>query len=133
MKNKKCDPAIIDRNGIDVTDSRVSNLKTSKGSSDVDFLDWRLRHGGVVEITNIIVGSERGKGIGRTMVEYLVNWITMYYKNYHSIYVFTRKSNEIAHQFYENIEFKVAGVLEGFYSGDNAEERCAIVYVRKIK
>lgn len=79
-----------------------------------DFLEWREGMGNTVEIYDIQVNSERGKGIGRNMFEKLKAMNPG--KN---IYAFTRKSNFIAQDFYRALRFEKS-YAPGFYPDESA-------------
>lgn len=91
-----------------------------------DYLDWRQGSGNTVEIFDIVVGSERGVGKGRKLVNLLYSQVD---KTVGLVFAITRDSNEIAKQFYLHIEFRRIGRLARFYP-DTDED--AIMYGRNI-
>lgn len=92
----------------------------------VSFITSRLTPGGVREIVDIKVMSERRKGLGRSLVERVI-------KNAApgtNVVAMTRRSNEIAQAFWSGIGFRKLGELSGFY-GDTGED--AIVYGKRVE
>ncbi len=87
-------------------------------------LTWRIGPGRTVEIVNIVVTGNRRSGIGRSMVNLLLQEIP---RTTSMVYAQTRISNTIAHQFYEGCGFRLIGRLHYFYrDADGAEH--ALVY-----
>lgn len=89
-----------------------------------DYLIWREGSGNTVEIFDIAVGSERGQGKGRRLMELLFRKLSYDTR----VFAITRADNLIAQQFYEKLRFDVVGVLRRFYSGE--PEVDAIMYGR---
>jgi len=88
------------------------------GGDPRDFLVWREGSGGSVEIFDIQVGSERGKGKGRELVRLLreeVGGRSML------IWAITRERNKIAIQFYGALGFRLVGWLRKFYKDTNED------------
>jgi ribosomal protein S18 acetylase RimI-like enzyme len=83
-----------------------------------DFLCWRIGSGGSVEIYDIAVGSERGVGKGRRLIEELKKQVD---PNTKLIFVIARSSNIIAHQFYTAIGFRLIAVLGNFYDDNSSD------------
>ena len=87
------------------------------GKSSCDYLIHRQGSGDTWEIFDLAVKSERGVGIGRSMVEQLLselpNDVTL-------VYAITRKSNRIAQEFYKALGFRLIGVLTRFYGDEDA-------------
>lgn len=81
-----------------------------------DFLDWRFSSGGSIEITEICVGTERRKGHGRVLIRKLLEEAE---HRTQLVFAMTRKSNEIARQFYTGVGFELLGVLYHFYTDTN--------------
>lgn len=77
-----------------------------------DYLDWRGGSGGTVEIFDIVIGSERGVGKGRRIVELLRQEV---HGKAGLIYAITRDSNSIAKEFYRHLGFRHIAVLHRFY------------------
>ena len=89
-----------------------------------DFLDWREGQARTVEVFDIVVGTERRKGIGRKLVERLLAEIP---KDTAIVYAITRMGNVIAHEFYESLGFRIVGRLHNFYR-DGGEVESALMY-----
>lgn len=83
-----------------------------------DTLEWSMKPGRVIEIIDIYVRSERRKGRGREMVKLLKQEIP---KDTALIVAITRKSNTIAHQFYEALGFRIVGRLHRYYREDKED------------
>ena len=81
-----------------------------------DFLEWQSGSGGSVEITEIAVGSERGRGRGRALVAALLDG----QDPSRLIYAITRETNTVAQEFYRALGFKTCGILRGFYDDGDA-------------
>lgn len=94
----------------DATIYRITNPE----HPDQDWLDYRAGSGGTVEIFDIVVNSERGKGVGRRLVETLFNSLDVRTR----VWAVTRTTNPVAQQFYERLGFRVLGVLRDFYRPD---------------
>lgn len=94
-----------------------------------DFLVYRQGSGGTIEIFDIVVGSERRVGRGRNLVDKLLKSIPQSVK---LVWAITRADNFIAQAFYEELHFRVIGVLRYFYQ-DGAETVDAVMYGRDIK
>lgn len=88
-----------------------------------DFLDWRLGSGETIEIFDIVVGSERGVGRGRMLINKLLRVIP----KSHLVFAIARESNGIAKDFYLAMRFKIVARLPDFY-----EEESAIMYGLKV-
>lgn len=104
--------------------------KTISRNGGQDFLVYREGSGDTVEIFDIAVMTERRVGIGRGMVNELLNR----YSAGTVVWAITRHDNLIAQEFYEEMHFKVVGVLRGFYRTDPSGRRCvdAVMYGRCI-
>ena len=95
------------------------------------FLEYRYAPGLTCEIVNIEVEQEsRRKGIGRAMVNKMLKEME---KAGHAdfLYAITRAGNFIAQRFYEELRFKVVGVLREFY-GDQGRTVDAIMFGRRL-
>lgn len=98
--------------------------------SPEDFLDYREGSGGSVEIFDIQVNSERGKGRGRQLIELLIELLIADTGGQTGlIFAITRESNLIAQQFYANTGFRLVGRLRQFYA-DTHED--ALMYGRDL-
>lgn len=93
-----------------------------------DWLEYRNGSGDTVEILDINVGSERRKGVGRLMVNTLLRRL----KDEDFVWAITRINNCIAQEFYEELGFRVVGVLRNFYRRDDQTRVDAIMYGRKV-
>lgn len=80
----------------------------------VDKLVYRKGMEDTIEIYDIVVRSERGKGIGKSMVEEMIAL-----ENPYIVYAFTRKTNEIARAFYQALGFTEIKIPR-FYKGEPA-------------
>jgi ribosomal protein S18 acetylase RimI-like enzyme len=76
-----------------------------------DWLDYQRGSGKTIEITDLNVCSERRQGRGRALVKKLLNCLAPNTR----VWAMTRRSNEIAQQFYVSMGFQVLGSLDGFY------------------
>lgn len=81
-----------------------------------DFLDYRQGSGKTIEIFDICVGSDRRTGIGRAMVYQLYKLVD---SDTTLVWAITRSSNFIAQRFYEELGFRVIGVLRDFYQDEH--------------
>jgi ribosomal protein S18 acetylase RimI-like enzyme len=93
-----------------------------------DFLIWRQGSGNTVEIYDIAVGSERRKGRGRALVNKLYEQVPTGTK---LVWAITRSDNFIAQEFYEELQFRVVGILRNFYQ-DSGKTVDAILYGRDM-
>lgn len=91
---------------------------------DRDVLIWREGSGRSVEIFDIVVGSERGKGKGRRLIAALLAELP---EGTSMVYAITRLGNTIAHQFYEALGFRIVGRLHHFYR-DTGGNESALMY-----
>jgi ribosomal protein S18 acetylase RimI-like enzyme len=95
-------------------------------NAGASWLKWRLASGDTIEIYDLHVdASVRRQGIGRKMVNELLNGLD----RGTVVWAMTRHSNYIAQEFYEEMRFKVIGVLRNIYT----DKGCAIVYARRVK
>jgi ribosomal protein S18 acetylase RimI-like enzyme len=90
-----------------------------------DFLDYREGSGGSIEIFDIQVGSERGKGKGRRLIEALFSRL----KPETRVWAITRAENEVAQKFYEKLCFDVVSPLRRFYTSHRGVD--ALLYIRR--
>lgn len=101
-------------------------MTTIYGDDRRDFLVYREGMGGTVELFDIAVMSERGKGIGRKLVNSLIRRVQ---GEYLEIFAITRISNTVAQQFYEALGFRICARIHNFYcevvekSPDDASSR----------
>jgi ribosomal protein S18 acetylase RimI-like enzyme len=109
--------------------SHVTGRVTLKDKRD--FLDWRECGHGVVEITDIQVGSERGVGRGRALVDGLVQVLHKNLPTVKRVYAVTRESNRIAREFYRCVGFSCKGTLSNFYPDEGADAN-AVVFVYNV-
>lgn len=92
-------------------------MKRIQRNNGLDYLYYRRGSGTTVEIFDIAVMSERGKGIGRSMVEELKKRV---HPTTRLIWAITRADNEGARKFYAAIGFREMATLPQFYSGSDA-------------
>ena len=107
-------------------------LKAIRGESPDDFLIYREGSGNTVEIFDIVVNSVRRQGKGRQLVYKLYEMLP---RGTNLVWAITRASNQIAQQFYEELNFRVIGVLRNFYNTlDEDGNECvdAIMYGRDV-
>jgi len=78
-----------------------------------DFLLYRRGSGYSIEVFDIQVGSARGKGKGRRLIERLLGIAAG--DGAHLVWAITRESNLIAQDFYKAIGWRRIGRLKGFY------------------
>lgn len=89
---------------------------------DKDYLYYRKGSGDTIEIYDIAVKSERRSGIGRRMVEELLEK-----EKPERVFAITRRSNHVAQKFYQSL--KMSGIkLPAFYPDEDA-----IMYVWRKK
>lgn len=88
-----------------------------------DHLIYREGSGGTVEIFDIVVNSERMKGVGRSMIKELVSQVDT-----HLIFAITRSTNTGAQRFYSKVGFVLVAQLRRFY-----EEEDAIMFAYRIR
>lgn len=81
----------------------------------IDVLEYREGQAGTVEIYDIVVKTERGKGIGRQLVNELIEETKA-----KRVYAFCRSYNKNAHLFYEKLGFKGYD-LPNFYEDSSAK------------
>lgn len=84
----------------------------------IDYLEYRKGMADTLEIYDIAVMSERGKGIGTSLVKELIKK-----ENPKIVYAFCRESNKLAHSFYRKFGFK-GTVINNFYG-----EESGIIFV----
>lgn len=90
-----------------------------------DYLVWRQGSGDTIEIYDIAVGTERGVGKGRRLVELLLHRVPA---DTTMVWAITRRSNRIAIDFYRAMGFKQLAKLVEFYG----EKQDAVMYGRKV-
>ena len=77
-----------------------------------DYLIYRSGSGASIEIVDIVVGTKRGVGRGRNLIELLLIQLE---KDTNLVYAITRESNKKAHAFYKAVGFNYLGSLREFY------------------
>lgn len=93
-------------------------------------LEYRYGPGRTVEIVNIEVdGQHRREGIGRKLVEGLIAEVK---GKADMVYAVTRATNEVAHAFYESLQFRVVGVLRRFYAAED-KRIDAVMFGRSVR
>lgn len=85
----------------------------------VDYIDIIERGGGTIEIVKLQVNSERGNGLGTTLLDLAERRIV---KRPQHLYVITRQSNLKAIKFYESRKFEVLVLLKEFYHEDTVSD-----------
>ena len=85
-----------------------------------DFLDYRPGSGSTIEISDIQVGTERGVGKGRELVNALV--IEAETAGVGLVFAITRRGNAIAQEFYVAIGFRIVAHLIDFYRDEDLIE-----------
>jgi ribosomal protein S18 acetylase RimI-like enzyme len=104
---------------------KVSN-PTADGKLAEDYLDYRVGSGGTIEIEDIAVMSERGKGRGTELLNQLISECRDMPTMPRLIWAITRAENEVAQHFYEARGFRVVGVLRDFYHEERPSGRPSI-------
>ena len=97
-----------------------------------DYLIWREGSGNTVEIFDLLVMSDRRVGMGRKLVDILIEKVT---GEADLIFAFTRPSNRISQKFYTGIGFLRMGVLYSFYrneTGSGTRYEDTIIWGRKL-
>ncbi len=94
----------------------------------IGLITW-IPHGlpkhGLFELDRICLLSEsRGKGVGRSLIDELINDSEKWYKsmgeNIRKLYLLTHESNVDAHSFYEKVGFHHEATLKDhYYKGQN--------------
>jgi ribosomal protein S18 acetylase RimI-like enzyme len=83
--------------------------------NEVDFVDFREGKAGNVEIFDIAVNSERGKGVGSRLLQRVAKDTGAVI-----LYAFCRDTNELAHAFYKKNGF-VGHDVPNFYEDGGAK------------
>ena len=98
-----------------------------------NYLLWRQGSGHTVEIYDLMVDATcRRNGVGRKLVDKLLDHYLP--AGTRLVFAITRTSNFIAQQFYEELRFRVVGILRNFYQDERSPEQVdAIMYGRDIK
>lgn len=94
---------------------RVSRIESYTDCRD--FLLWREGSGETIEIVDLAVGSERRRGIGRSLVNRLLARSEIQGR---FVWAITRESNGIARDFYRALGFRPVAVLSRFYLEEDA-------------
>jgi len=84
--------------------------------NEVDFLNYRNGSGDTIEIYDILVNSERGKGIGTNLLNILKER-----EPNKVIFAFTRESNTLARAFYRKNGFQET-LIPNFYPENSIME-----------
>jgi len=99
-------------------------MKTITLDSPKDFLTYREGSGNTVEIFDIQVGTKRGRGRGRKLVDTLLKKLA--HPPIHGrplpipmVFAITRHNNRIAREFYTAVGFRFVGFLHHFYGVGN--------------
>lgn len=82
-----------------------------------------------MEIYDIQVGSSRGQGRGKELVQRLYLDVP---RGCRLIWAITRSTNQVAQHFYEALGFRVVGVLREFYK-DDVDGVDAVMYGKDVK
>lgn len=86
-------------------------------TNDLDYIIFCPRGGGMVEIEDIAVMSERSKGRGRALVDDMLVVVERNWPETKVVSARTRASNDNAHSFYLALGFRELGRLERLYEG----------------
>lgn len=114
---------------MDLKSTKQYNAHSIWTTGGEDWIVWRLGSGDIAEIVDIHVDSEhRQQRIGTRLVEMMIQDLP---SNVRMIYAFTRLSNEIAHQFYESLGFRILGRLHRIYC-DSTVGETAIVFGKEL-
>ena len=101
----------------------------------IGLVTW-LMHGlpkhGLFELDRICILSEaRGKGVGRKLVDKLIDNASKWYENesekIRKLYLFTHEDNKNAHSFYEKVGFSHETTLKDHYYKDQ-DERVYVMF-----
>ena len=93
--------------------------------NEKNFLEYRVGSGRTIEIFDIVVGTDRRKGIGTQLIQKLLERIP---DDISLVFAITRVSNLIAQQFYEANEFRIVGRLHNFYQDGPEGTESALMY-----
>lgn len=94
--------------------------------SKLDYLDWRIVTGDIVEIVDIVVYSERGVGRGRLLVEDLIKHMKSIGMGSKTIYAFVRSDNP-AIGFYDRLGFKTYAIATDMYGVCQSAALCILL------
>jgi len=98
----------------------MEEIKTEKG-----YLHYRIWSDENLEITDIFIEPDfRRQGEGRKMVQEIEKIVRE--KELACIYLFTRKSNKEAQEFYRVLGFEKVYDIQGFYRSENG-----IMYIKR--
>lgn len=87
-------------------------------SKERGFIVWRLGTGSNVELLHIRSSSQR-KGHGRSLLYHMLDSLKLEMTPYHSVFGFTRVSNDRAKEFYEAMGFNLQ-LVNGLYKDGQA-------------
>lgn len=106
-------------------------------NNEQDFLVYDIKRGGnVVEITDIIVNTERRVGTGTKLFNQLIKSLES--KAPYNLFVLTRRSNKPANEFYRSLGFRFVSILPEFYLEKTVNNQLlvyedAVVYNMTVK
>jgi len=89
--------------------------------SNQNTIEWSVKSGGIIEIDEILVSSERREGKGTRLLREMIEKINRDCDlDSYSVIVFTRAENRIAHLFYKANGFEDVGTIKQFYPDSDA-------------
>lgn len=112
-------------------------ILAQEGHKVVGFVTW-LSHGlpkhGLVELDRICLLADcRGKGVGKLLVDYLINDARKWYSENESmmrkLYLLTHEDNSSAHIFYEKVGFNHEATLKSHYYDEKDERLYSIFFI----
>lgn len=95
-------------------------------NNGLDYLAYREGSGGTVEVYDLAVNSERGRGVGRLMVNTLLDRVR---GRTHLVWALTRQSNYGARAFYAKMGFTPLSTMPMFYREESAIMYCIYITV----
>lgn len=103
------------------------------GADKRDFVEYMRGSGNTVEIRDILVMSERRRGVGRKLIIELLSRMPAEFPECHLLWALTRAENKIAQEFYEAMGFRLIGGLFDFYKDTPPSGRVdAVMYGRVV-
>lgn len=93
-----------------------------------NFVKYEIRTGNTVEILDIAVNTERGKGTGTKLIKAMLDNL----ESGRFLYAFVRRSNVGALIFYKKVGFEYSTIVPSFYVNDAGDKREDAVLVGKF-